>query len=67
MRVGQWLSVTQIEDKINLRVDKRFYDAKRDNRKKIDTVFIPVNGMVEIHTREKKKRRKWSNDLHSLR
>lgn len=51
MKVKKWLKVTNIEEFLNLRVDKELYDSKRDDEKDINYVKVQNNGVVIIHTK----------------
>ena len=51
MKVKKWLKITHVEDFLNLRVDKEFYNSKKDDEKDINYVTVQDNGVVIIHTK----------------
>lgn len=52
MKIGRWMKVTYVEDRLNIRVNDDFYDKDRDDDKIIDYVTVQDNGVVVFHTKQ---------------
>lgn len=51
MKIKNWLKVTYVVEKNNIRVDDKFYNKDRDDEKEINSVIVQSNGVVLFYTK----------------
>lgn len=51
MKIKQWMKVTYVEDRSNIRVDDDFYNKDKDDDKTIKHVTVQDDGVVVFHTK----------------